>query len=118
MLKVIVFASVAEKPVSKVRVSVLRKSPAVLPSPTFKFKAAVPDPTPRLRLVKFEIALPAPSKRLSVDPPPTLMLVMTPGAVTPPWRDNVLLPVATNPVVPFTGELIVKDPPPVLLVIP
>ena len=117
-LNVTVFASVAELPVSKVSVSVFRKSPAASESPTFRFKMVVPDPAPRLRLVKFEIALPVPSKRLRVDPPPTSMLVIAPGFVKPPRSAKVLLPVAINPVVPFSAELMVKDPASVLLVLP
>ena len=46
------------------------------------------------------------------------MLVIVPGVVMPPWRAKVLLPVAINPVVPFSAELMMKDPPPVLLVLP
>ena len=117
-LNVTVFAKLSVPVVTSVSVSVFRKSPTAIESPTLRFNVAVPVPAPRFKLVRLEIALPTPSKKLKVDPPPTSMLVMTPGAVSPPGRARVLLPVAINPLVPFSAELMVKDPPPVLLVLP
>ena len=117
-LNVTVFAKFSVPVVTSVSVSVLRKSPVASESPTFRFSVAVPAPAPRFRLVRLEMALPVPSKRLRVDPPPTSMLVMAPGAVSPPGSARVLFPVATSPVVPLSGELMVKEPPPVLLVLP
>ena len=88
ILKVIVLPKFSVPPVKRVSVSVAL-------SPMLRFKVTVPVPVlPKLRLVRFEIRLPAPSRRLRVDPPPTSRLVIRLGLVKPPVKARVLASMA------------------------
>ena len=71
-----------------------------------------PPEEPKVRFARLANWLPAASVRFSVLPFSTTILVTAFAFVMPPVRLSVLpLLVTLNPLVPFTGEAIVIEPP-------
>ena len=83
-----------------------------LSAPSSRLSVAMPDPAPKFNEVRLDKGVPAASSRLRNAPPPTVTLVMAPGALSPPVKFKLLpVPVALSAVVPLSGAAMVIVPP-------